>query len=49
MFEKVMNVKARHSAALQRLGFSKWTVRNYSPVDRLLTYVAYRLVIAGKA
>lgn len=43
MFETVMKIKNAHSAALQRLGLSKWFIRNYSPIHRLLVYVAFKL------
>ena len=43
MFETVMKIKNAHSAALQALGFSKWFIRDHSPIHRLLVYVAFKL------
>lgn len=43
MFILVMKAKSAHSAALQRLGLSKWFIRDYSPIHRLLVYVAFKL------
>lgn len=43
MFETLMKAKSAHSAALQRLGFTKWQVRDYSPIHRLLVYITFKL------
>lgn len=43
MFEVVMKVKSTHSAALQALGFSKWFIRDHSPLHHLLTVAAFKL------
>lgn len=43
MFETLMKAKSAHSAALQRLGLSKWFIRDYSPIHRLLVYAAFKL------
>lgn len=42
-FEAVMKLMGAHSAALQALGFSKWDVRDHSPVHALLVKVAFHL------
>ena len=43
MFKIVMKMMAVHSAALQALGFSKWAIRDHSPVHALLTKAAFHL------
>ena len=43
MFKIVMKMMAAHSAALQALGFSKWAVRDHSPIHTLLVKVAFHL------
>lgn len=43
MFEIVMKAKSAHSAALQALGFSKWAIRDRSPIHHLLTVAAFKL------
>lgn len=44
-FEATMKLMSAHSAALQALGFSKWDVRDYSPVHALLVKIAFHLSI----
>lgn len=46
MYKTVMNAKSAHSALLQSLGFSKWTIRNYSPIHKLLTAAAFKLAVS---
>ena len=43
MFQIVMKMMAAHSAALQALGFSKWAVRDHSPIHTLLVKMAFHL------
>lgn len=43
MFEILMKAKAAHSAALQKLGFSKWFIRDHSPIHKLLTTATFKL------
>lgn len=46
MFETLMKAKSAHSALLQSLGFSKWTIRDRSPIHKLLTSVTFKLAIS---
>ena len=46
VFRMVMNLKSAHSAALQALGFSKDFVRDYSPIHRALSSIAFKLAWA---
>ncbi len=46
LFKIVMMMKSNHSAALQALGFSKWAIRGYSPIHKLLTIVAFKLAVS---
>ncbi len=46
LFKIVMELKSNHSAALQALGFSKWAIRDYSPIHKLLTIVAFKLAVS---
>ena len=46
LFKIVMKMKSNHSAALQALGFSKWAIRDYSPIHKLLTIVAFKLAVS---
>ena len=48
MFKLTMKAKSAHSAALQALGFSKWFIRDHSPVHALLTKVAFHLALSMK-
>lgn len=43
VFEIVMKAKSAHSAALQKLGLSKWFIRDHSPIHHLLTVAAFKL------
>lgn len=43
MFKLTMKLMSAHSAMLQSLGFSKQQVRDYSPVHRLLSLLAFNL------
>ncbi len=46
LFKIVMKMKFNHSAALQALGFSKWAVRDFSPIHKALTVVAFKLAVS---
>lgn len=46
MFETLMKAKSAHSAALQALGFSKWFIRDHSPIHKLLTSVSFKLAVS---
>lgn len=46
MYKTVMNAKSAHSALLQSLGFSKWTIRDRSPIHKLLTAAAFKLAVS---
>lgn len=46
LFEIVMKMKSSHSAALQALGFSKWFIRDHSPIHKLLTSVSFKLAVS---
>lgn len=43
IFDAMMNATSAHSAALQRLGLTKWQVRDHSPIHRLLVYITFKL------
>lgn len=45
MFETLMKAKAAHSTALQKLGFTKWQIRDHSPIHHLLTYITFRMAL----
>lgn len=44
LFYKIMWLVDKHSAFLQSLGFSKWAVRDYSPVHILLSKLAFHIL-----
>lgn len=46
MYKTVMNAKSAHSALLQSLGFSKWFIRDHSPIHKLLTTAAFKLAVS---
>ncbi len=46
LFKIVMKMKSDHSAALQALGFSKWAIRDHSPIHKVLTIVAFKLAVS---
>lgn len=46
LFHLVMKAKSAHSAALQALGFSKWAVRDHSPIHALLVKLPFHLAPA---
>ncbi len=46
LFKIVMKMKSSHSAALQALGFSKWAIRDCSPIHKMLTIVAFKLAVS---
>ena len=43
IFNTTMKLQAAHSALLQKLGFSKWFIRDYSPLHSLLVKVNFNL------
>lgn len=45
MYELVMRLIGSHSALLMSLGFTKWQIRDYSPIRHLLDSVACHLAV----
>lgn len=43
MFKAAMYLMNAHSAALQALGFSKWDIRDHSPIHSLIVLIAFKL------
>lgn len=48
MFEFTMAAKSNHSAMLQSLGFSKWFIRDHSPIHKLLTHISFKLAMSQR-
>lgn len=43
MFKAAMYLMNAHSAGLQALGFSKWDIRDHSPIHKLIVLIAFKL------